>query len=70
MSSDKKYTAILVKKLGYWLWFETKNVVDGVLDFEGTNGWGRRGAKINTLKIRQSEIVGRITSDELGYCYV
>jgi len=67
MNGEKEYTAILVEKLDYWLWFETKNVTYGVLYFKGTNGWGKRGARIINFKIRQSEIVGRITSDKLGY---
>lgn len=63
----EKYTAIKVKGLSYWLWFKSEKVTREDGKFKGTDGWGKGGALINFFEVSDGEIVGTLTSKELGY---
>jgi len=61
-----KYTAIKVKGLSYWLWFETQYLNIKDCEFKAVKGWGKNNAYIETFECETSEIIATLTSDELG----
>ena len=61
-----KYTAIKLRGLPHYLWFETGNIEEDALEFTATEGWGKNGA-LTKVRCMKSEIRSRIESDELQY---
>lgn len=64
--TDSKYTAIKIKGLNYWLWFNSENVIEEKGIFKGIRGLGSGGYHAN-IEIDTGLIQGRITSDNLMY---
>jgi len=62
----KKYTAIKLKGMPYWLWFISEKVKreDGYIT--GTNGWDNSGHAVD-VHVEESSIEGILDADELGY---
>ena len=61
-----KYTAIKIKGLDHWLWFDINKVTVKQNRFIGLAGWGKDG-NYTEIDIDTNEIVGRIMSDTLQY---
>lgn len=61
-----KYTAIKVKGINHWFWFECEKFETVNHEITGKAGWGKGGAYTD-LTISTNLVEGQIFSDALQY---
>ena len=64
--NENKYTAIKVKGIKHWIWFEVKNTELFDDKFIGTKGWGINGVQTE-MDVNVDLIEGQIFSEVLQY---